>query len=155
MSVVFVLSVYPTSGVRQASTVSPLPPSGPVFRGKKGGFFIFCFKKMEKKFKKKWPDVRSDESLTSHVRRQSHPTWLTIIIVLLTSSPLYLIYLVRLGDYIVNLYSFYSDRFFAASGVNLPFHFLRVSFSSQLKYKVGNILTKPAALRINSEIPQI
>jgi hypothetical protein len=41
MSVVFVLSVHPTSGVRQAYTVPSLPPSGPVFTEKKGVFFIF------------------------------------------------------------------------------------------------------------------
>ncbi len=37
-------SLYPTSGVRQAYTVPPLPPSGPVFTEKKKGFFYF-FKK--------------------------------------------------------------------------------------------------------------
>jgi hypothetical protein len=31
MSGVFVLTVHPTSGVRQAYTVPPLPPSGPFF----------------------------------------------------------------------------------------------------------------------------
>ena len=46
------------------------------------------------------------------------------------------------------------DRFFAASGVQLAqsdcglFHLRRAAFSSQLKSKVGNILTKAAALRI-------
>ena len=46
----------------------------------------------------------------------------------------------------------------AASGVQLAqstsglFHFRRVAFSSQLKSKVGNILAKAAALRINLNI---
>ena len=48
-----------------------------------------------------------------------------------------------------------TDRFFAASGVQLPpsnrgpFHYLRAACSSILKSRVGNILTKTAALRIN------
>jgi hypothetical protein len=42
MSVVFVLTVQPTSGVQMAYTVPPLPPSAP--------FFPFFLKKMEKKF---------------------------------------------------------------------------------------------------------
>jgi hypothetical protein len=56
-------------GAQKACTVPPLPPSGPVFP--------FFFKKNGKKFfsKKKWPDVRPDERLTSGVRRQPHPTW--------------------------------------------------------------------------------
>jgi hypothetical protein len=35
-----------------------------------------ALKKNEKRFffKKKWPDVRPDENLTSGVRRQLHPT---------------------------------------------------------------------------------
>ena len=48
-----------------------------------------------------------------------------------------------------------TDRFFAASGVQLAqtdrgqFHFRRTAFSSHLKSRVGNILTKaPPALRI-------
>ena len=47
-----------------------------------------------------------------------------------------------------------TDRFFAASGVQLAqhdrgqFHYKRAAFSSQLKSKVGNILAKAAALRI-------
>jgi hypothetical protein len=47
-----------------------------------------------------------------------------------------------------------TDRFFAASGIQLAqndrgqFHFRRAAFSSQLKSKVGNILSKAAALRI-------
>ena len=47
-----------------------------------------------------------------------------------------------------------TDRFFAASGVQLEqstsdqFHYRHTVFSSQLKSKVGNILTKAAALRI-------
>ena len=48
-----------------------------------------------------------------------------------------------------------TDRFFAASGVQLAqstsgqFHYRRAAFSSQLKSRVGNILAKAAALRIN------
>jgi hypothetical protein len=51
-----------------------------------------------------------------------------------------------------------TDRFFEASGVQLAkptsglFHFRRAAFSSQLKAKVGNILAKAAALRINLNI---
>ena len=51
-----------------------------------------------------------------------------------------------------------TDRFFAASVVQLAeptsgiFHFRRAAFSSQLKSKVGNILAKAAALRINLNI---
>ena len=48
-----------------------------------------------------------------------------------------------------------TDRFIAASGVQLAetkFHFRRAAFSSQLKSKVGHILAKPAALRINLNI---
>ena len=47
-----------------------------------------------------------------------------------------------------------TDRFFAASGVQLAqhhrgqFHYRRAVFSSQLKSKIGNILAKAAALRI-------
>ena len=49
-----------------------------------------------------------------------------------------------------------TDRFFAASGVQLPqtnpsgqFHFLRAAFSQQLKNKDGLALAKAAALQIN------
>ena len=51
-----------------------------------------------------------------------------------------------------------TDRFFAASGVQLAqsdrgqFHYKRAAFSSQLKSKVGSILTKAAALRITLNI---
>ena len=51
-----------------------------------------------------------------------------------------------------------TDRFFAASGVQLAhhervqFHFRREAFSSQFKAKVGNILAKTVALRINLNI---
>ena len=47
-----------------------------------------------------------------------------------------------------------TDRFFASSGVQIAqstcgqFHYLHVAFSSHLKSKVGNILTKDSALRI-------
>jgi hypothetical protein len=48
-----------------------------------------------------------------------------------------------------------TDRFFAASGAQLVqtkcglFHYRRAAFSSMLKSRVGNILAKAAALRIN------
>ncbi len=48
-----------------------------------------------------------------------------------------------------------TDHFFAASGVLSAqsdrgfFHYLRAAFSSMLKSRVGNILVKVAALRIN------
>jgi len=48
-----------------------------------------------------------------------------------------------------------TDRFFAASGVQLAqtnrgfFHYRLAAFSSMLKFRVGNILAKAAALRIN------
>jgi hypothetical protein len=51
-----------------------------------------------------------------------------------------------------------TDHFLAASGVQLAqqdrgqFHYRRAAFSSQLKAKVGNILVKAAALRINLNI---
>ncbi len=51
-----------------------------------------------------------------------------------------------------------TGRFFAASGVQLAqsnrgqFHYRRAVFSSQLKSKIGNILAKSAALRINLNI---
>jgi hypothetical protein len=49
-----------------------------------------------------------------------------------------------------------TDSFFAASGVQLAqtnhFHYRRAAFSSQLKSKVGHILAKAAALRINLNI---
>jgi hypothetical protein len=51
-----------------------------------------------------------------------------------------------------------TDRFFAASGVQLAqstsghFTFCRAVFSSQLKSKVGNILAKVTALRITLNI---
>ena len=51
-----------------------------------------------------------------------------------------------------------TDRFFAASGVQLAqstsgqFRFKRAAFSSQLRFKVGNILAKAAALRITLNV---
>ncbi len=87
---------------------------------------------------------------------------LTTITIPLTLSPVCLLLLVRLGDYIVNLCAFYSYRkltaFFAASGVQLAqstsgqFHCRRTAFSAQLRSKVDNILTKAAALRITLNI---
>ena len=85
----------------------------------------------------------------------------TIITFLLLLSPLCLLFLVRLGGYIVNLCDFYFYKligkltaFFASSGVQLAhsnsglFHYRRVVFSCQLKSKIVNILAKAAALRI-------
>ena len=52
-----------------------------------------------------------------------------------------------------------TDRFFAVSGVQLAqytrgglFHYRRVTFSSQLKAKVGSTLVKDTALRVNLNI---
>jgi hypothetical protein len=50
-----------------------------------------------------------------------------------------------------------TDRFFAASGVQLvpsnqQYDYRRAAFSSQIKSKVGIILAKAAALRINFHI---
>ena len=48
-----------------------------------------------------------------------------------------------------------TDLFFAASGVHLAqpnsglFHFRRAAFFANLKSKIGNLLAKAAALRIN------
>ncbi len=64
-------------------------------------------------------------------------TVLTTIITPLTLSPLWPLLLVRLRGYIVNLFSFY--------------FYSRAAFSSQLKSKIGNILTKVAELRIPFE----
>ena len=90
---------------------------------------------------------------------------LTTTITLLTRYHLFLILLVRLGGYIVNLSDFYSYRligklttFFTVSGVQLPehdrdqFHFRRATFSSQLISKVVITLTKVPVLRINLNI---
>ncbi len=53
-----------------------------------------------------------------------------------------------------------TDRFFAASGVQLPqsdcgmFHYHRVAFSTHLKSKVGLTLAKVAALRITLNLDE-
>ncbi len=73
-----------------------------------------------------------------------------------------LLLLVRQADYIVNLSDFYFYRiiekltvFFADSGVQLVqstsgfFHFRRAAFSSMFKSRVGNIIAKASALRVN------
>ena len=58
----------------------------------------------------------------------------------------------------MNLCDFYSDRFFAASGVQFvqhdrnQFHYRRAVFSSHLNSKIGNILPKAEALRITLNI---
>ena len=86
---------------------------------------------------------------------------LTITINLLTQYHLCLLFLVRLGGYIANLYAFHSYRligklttFYVGSGVQLAqsdrgyFHFLRVAFLAQFKSRVVLTLTKTVALRI-------
>jgi hypothetical protein len=88
-------------------------------------------------------------------------------LLLIKQSPLCLVLLVRLGGYrmIVNSLDCYSYRligkltaFFAASGVQLTqhdrglFYFRRKVFSSHLKEKVGNILAKVSALRVDLNI---
>ena len=87
-------------------------------------------------------------------------TTLTIIIVPQTISPFYILLLVRLGVYMVNLCSFYFYRligkltvFFATSGVqiaqsNNQFHYRCTVFSSELKSRVRHILVKTSTLRI-------
>jgi hypothetical protein len=86
---------------------------------------------------------------------------LTTTITLLTLYHLYMLLIVRLGGYIVNLSDFYSYRIigklivFTTSGVQLvehdreQFHFRRAAYSPQLKSKCGNVLTKTATSRIN------
>jgi hypothetical protein len=64
----------------------------------------------------------------------------------------------RLHSEFVLFLQAHTDRFFAASGVQLAqtqrgmFHFRRTAFSVQLKAKVGSTLDKAAALRINLNI---
>ena len=86
---------------------------------------------------------------------------LTTTIGLLTQYPLCLLLLVRrrLHSEFVRLLFLQAhretDRFFAASGVQLaqsncgPYHYRRAAISSLFKSRVGNILAKAAALRIN------
>ena len=93
---------------------------------------------------------------------KSYNTVLIIIIVPLTLFPSFLLLLVRLGVYTANFVRLLflqahreTDRFLAASGVQLAqtnHHFRRAAFSSKLKSKVGHILAKAAALRINLNI---
>ncbi len=89
---------------------------------------------------------------------------LTIITTLLMLSPLCLVLLVRPGDSIVTLYSFYFYKLVGKLTVSLylqeftlsnmtvvnygQFHYLRATFSSQLTSKCGNIFAKDVALRI-------
>ena len=62
------------------------------------------------------------------------------------------------ADYNNNPPSRETDRFFAASGVQFaqsncgPYHYRRAAISSLLKSRVGNILSKAAALRINLKL---
>jgi uncharacterized membrane protein YeiH len=65
-------------------------------------------------------------------------------------------FFIRIGKRVFYFFRSIGKRFFAASGVQLAlskqFHYRRAAFSSQLKAKVGNILAKVAALRINLHI---
>ncbi len=102
-----------------------------------------------------------DRSLNETVTDKIPKYRMTIIITHLTLLHLFLILLVRLGGYIVNLCDFYSYRtigkltdFFAVSGVPFAhstsglFHFRHLGTSSQVKSGVDNILAKVPALRI-------
>jgi hypothetical protein len=106
-----------------------------------------------------------DKSLHEAAADKIRNIVLTITIIPLPQSPLCLLLLVRLGDYMVNSLRLLflqahreTDRFFAASGVQLAqstsrlFHFRRAAFSSTLKAKVGSTLAKAAALRITLNI---
>ena len=90
---------------------------------------------------------------------------LTTTITLLPLYHLCLLLLVRLGGYIVDLSDFYSYRlirkltaflqlqeFQLAQQDRGQFHYLRAAFLQQLKSRVGLVLTKAAALRINLNI---
>ncbi len=92
---------------------------------------------------------------------------LTIITIHRAQSPLCLLFLVRLGGYIVNSLDCYSYSLigkmtaflkFQDTGVQPDqhdrglFHFRRAAFSVTLKAKVGSTLVKSAALRINLNI---
>ena len=106
-----------------------------------------------------------DRSLNDAAADKLENIALTVITIRPTLSPLCLLMLVRLG----RLHSEFvrllflqahreTDRFLAASGVQLAqhdrgqFHYRRAAFSSHLKCRVGNILAKAAALRINLNI---
>jgi len=106
-----------------------------------------------------------DRSLNEAAADKLENIALTVITIRPTLSPLCLLMLGRLG----RLHSEFvrllflrahreTDRFLAASGVQLAqhdrgqFHYRLSSFSSHLKYRVGNILAKAAALRINLNI---
>ncbi len=86
---------------------------------------------------------------------------LTTTITLLTLYHSYLLLVVRLGGYIVNLSDFYSYRligkltdFFEPSGVQLAqhdrdqFHFRRAAFTQHLKSRVDLSLSKQTSLHI-------
>ncbi len=79
---------------------------------------------------------------------------MTIIISLLTLSPLYLPRLVRLGGYIVNLYVFYSYSLIGklTAFLQLQGFILRHFRHTRLKSKVDNTLTKDVELCINLNI---
>ncbi len=84
-----------------------------------------------------------------------------IITIPLTLSPLCLVLIERLRGYTVNMCDFYFYKligkltvFLWGSGVpiaehdRVQFHFHRTTFSSKLKSKIGNILSKAEVLRI-------
>ena len=81
---------------------------------------------------------------------------LTIITNPLTISPVCLLFLVRLGGYIVNLCAIYSYRLIRKLTSFLQFQEFslhnqtvdRVTFSSHLKSKIGNILTKASEVQL-------
>ena len=93
-----------------------------------------------------------------HSRFTSYNKHRTIIIVPLTLFPLFPVIASTSGclhwEFVCLLFlqtHWETDRFLTASGVQLSstnFHFHRVSFSSHLKSKVGNILVKVSGLRI-------
>ena len=68
----------------------------------------------------------------------------------------------KVCPHIILIYSIWeTDRFFAASGVQLTqtdrgqFHFRRVVFSSHLKSRVGNILSKDVVLHITLNLDHL
>ena len=106
-----------------------------------------------------------DRSLNEAAADKLENIALTVITIRPTLSPLCLLMLGRLGrlpsEFVRLLFlraHRETDRFLAASGVQLAqhdrgqFHYRRAAFSSQLKSRVGNILAKAAALRINLNI---
>jgi hypothetical protein len=84
---------------------------------------------------------------------------ITVLIIITVPLPLFLSCLPLLAPLAASTVSLCEFLcFFAAFGVDLAqthqdlFHFRRTAFYSQLKSKVGNILAKATALRINLNI---